>query len=146
MQVINNEDYQYLNAMEPLQNIKLSFQCPKQLNELQSCNGDWYCDDCKKIVYDFREMTEDQIMARFAKNDYKMCGIFNAGRVEVLPKYGKWFKWASAAMLFLGLTSCHSGTDKPLIGDTIAVSSSHQTTKVDTIPDSIHNSNVVKQY
>lgn len=131
--------------MEPLQNIKLSFKCPKQLSELQSCNGDWYCDGCKKMVYDFRGMTEDQIMACFAKSNYKMCGMFDAGRVEVLTQHSKWFKWASATMLFLGLTSCHSAVDKPLIGDTIAVSSINKVTKIDTVSDSIHHSKVVKK-
>lgn len=92
--------------MESLQNIKLSFKCPKQLNELQACNGDWYCDGCKKIVYDFRGVGEEQVLASLAKNDYKMCGLFEAGRVEVLPN-NRWFRWASAALLFLGLTSCH---------------------------------------
>jgi TonB family protein len=91
--------------MEPLQNIKLSFKCPKQLNELQPCNGDWYCDGCHKIVYDFRGMNETQVMDAFAKNNYQMCGIFDAGRIEVLPQLPKWFKWVSAAMLFLGLAS-----------------------------------------
>ncbi|WP_448700283.1 hypothetical protein ACFGVR_00260 [Mucilaginibacter sp. AW1-3] len=132
--------------MEPLQNIKLSFKCPKQLNELQPCNGDWYCDGCKKMVYDFRGMTEEQVMASLIKNNYKMCGIYDAERIEVLPRYGKWFKWASAAMLFLGLTSCHSAVNKPLMGDTVAVSPDNQTTRIDTIPNSVHNLKVVKKH
>jgi len=127
--------------MEAFQNIKLSSRCPKQLNELQPCNGDWYCDGCKKIVYDFRGMTEEQVIAGFAKNNYKMCGIYDAGRIQVLPRYGKWFRWASAAMLFLGLTSCHSKVDKPLVGDTVAVSPRNQTTtQIDTATDPAHNS------
>ncbi|WP_448700284.1 energy transducer TonB [Mucilaginibacter sp. AW1-3] len=90
--------------MEPLQNIKLSFKCPKQLNELQPCNGDWYCDGCQKIVHDFRGMSEGQILDVFAKSDHQVCGMFEAGRIEVLPQQNNWLKWASAAMLFLGLT------------------------------------------
>ncbi len=107
--------------MEPLQNIKLSFKCPKQLNELQPCNGDWYCDGCQKIVYDFRGMSEAQVLAGFVKTDYKMCGLFEASRIEVLPQ-NRWFRWASAAMMFLGLTSCHDyvlGQVQPVHADTI---------------------------
>ena len=132
--------------METLQNIKLSFKCPKQLNELQPCNGDWYCDGCRKIVHDFRGMSEAQILDTFAKSEYKMCGMFDAGRIEVLPKYGKWFKWASAAMVFLGLTSCHGTADKPLVGDTIAVSAVQQPPQTDTVLKSIQHSKVIKKH
>jgi len=107
--------------IQPLENIKLSFKCPKQLNELQACNGDWYCDGCQKIVYDFRGMSEAQVLTSLVKNDYKMCGLFEAGRIEILPQK-KWFRWAAAAMLFLGLTSCHDdvlGQARPTHLDTI---------------------------
>lgn len=107
--------------IEPLENIKLSFKCPKQLNDLQPCNGDWYCDGCKKIVYDFRGMSETQVLTSLVKNNYKMCGLFEAGRIQVLPQ-SRWFRWASAAMLFLGLASCHDyvlGQAQPLRTDTI---------------------------
>jgi hypothetical protein len=108
--------------MEPLQNIKLSFKCPKQLNELRPCNGDWYCDGCRKMVYDFRGMTDAQVLESFVKNNYKMCGLFETDRVQVVPHHNKWFRWASAAMLFLGLTSCHDyvfGQTQPARPDTI---------------------------
>ena len=93
--------------MEPLQNIKLTFKCPKQLNELQSRNGDWYCDGCHKIVRDFRGMGEQQIIDIITNNEYQNCGIFEASRIEVLPQHGRWFKWASAVMVFLGMTGLH---------------------------------------
>jgi len=93
--------------MEPLQNIKLTFKCPKQLNELQPCNGDWYCDGCQKIVHDFRGMTETQVAHAFAASDYRMCGIFEADRIQVVPQQNKWLKWVSAAMLALGMTGLY---------------------------------------
>lgn len=92
--------------MEPLQNIKLTFKCPKQLNDLQPCNGDWYCDSCRKVVHDFRGMTEAQIMDAFKKSNSQMCGLFEADRIQVLPQQ-KWFRWLSAAMLALGMTTLH---------------------------------------
>ncbi len=92
--------------METLQNIKLSFKCPKQLNELQPCNGDWYCDGCQKIVHDFRGMTEGQVMDAFAKSNSQVCGLFEADRIQVLPQQ-KWSRWLSAAMLALGMTTLH---------------------------------------
>lgn len=46
-----------------------------------------------------------------------MCGIFEAGRIEVMPQQKRWSRWASAAMLALGLTGLHKNvyaqTSKP---------------------------------
>ena len=92
--------------MEPLQNISLTFKCPKQLNQLQPANGDWYCNGCQKIVRDFRGMNEQQILEILRSNNQQTCGIFEADRIKVLRQLPKWLKWASAAMVFLGLTSC----------------------------------------
>lgn len=132
--------------MEPLKNIKLTFKCPKQLNQLQPCNGDWYCDGCHKIVRDFRGMSEAQILEFLKKNEHKICGMFEPGRIEVQPQQYKWLKWASAAMLFLGLTSCHEAAkDKPLIGDTIAVSAVKHHAKYDTVPAPADSSKLQKR-
>jgi TonB family protein len=144
--------------MEPLQNIKLTFKCPKQLNELQPCNGDWYCDGCRRIVHDFRGMTEAQVLDAFAKSNYRMCGIFEADRIQVLPQQSKWLGWASAAMLFLGLTACHDAvmgkikkpvdtssvkkmTSRPVLGKTYTGGSVAQAIK--NLPAGIVDSGVV---
>ena len=95
----------FFKSMQPLQHIKLSFKCPKQLNELQPCNGDWYCDGCNKIVRDFRGMAESQIRDAIGGSQ-NVCGMFEANRIQVLPRQTKWLKCAGAAMMFLGLTSC----------------------------------------
>ncbi|OCX51736.1 hypothetical protein BEL04_17125 [Mucilaginibacter sp. PPCGB 2223] len=132
--------------METLQNIKLSFKCPKQLNELQPSNGDWYCDGCRKVVRDFRGMSEAQILEVFAKNEYRICGLFEAGRVEVLPRQNTWLRWASAAMLFLGLTACHQQAENNhLVGDTILVPTTNQTAKNDTASAPVDSLKLPKQ-
>ncbi|OCX51737.1 hypothetical protein BEL04_17130 [Mucilaginibacter sp. PPCGB 2223] len=106
--------------MEPLQNIKLSFKCPKQLNELRPCDGDWYCDGCQKIVHDFRGMSETQIIDVINTNAHPTCGILEAGRIQVSPRQNKWRYWVSAAVVFLGLTACKQiELEKPWQGDTI---------------------------
>jgi hypothetical protein len=93
--------------MEPHTRIALSFKCPKQLNQLQPVNGDYYCDGCKKAVHDFRGMTEAQVLNVIANNTRTTCGIFEAEHINVLPQIPKWLKWASAAVLALGMTGIH---------------------------------------
>jgi len=91
--------------MPPHHNIKLSFKCSKRLNELRPCNSDWYCDSCKKVVHDFRGMTEAQIL-HVIKYEQRPCGIFEAKRIQLIPRQNKWLRLLPAAMLALGLTSC----------------------------------------
>ena len=92
--------------MEPHQNIALSFKCPKQLNQLHPVNGDYYCDGCQKTVHDFRGMTEAQVLEAMSKSARQTCGIFESERITVLPQIPRWLKWASAAMVALGMTAC----------------------------------------
>lgn len=98
--------------MEPFQNIQLSFKCPKTFDQLTPCNDNWYCDGCQKLVYDFRSMTEEQILEAFAKSGQKLCGIYEADRIKVLPQRAKWVRWAMTAATALSvmiLNSCGFG-------------------------------------
>ncbi|EHQ28546.1 energy transducer TonB [Mucilaginibacter paludis] len=94
--------------MEPFQKIQLSFKCPKSINELQPCSAGWHCDSCQKMVYDFRGMTETEILEAFRKSGAPLCGLYDAVRFKTIPKKPQWYKWASAAMIVFGLTSCQN--------------------------------------
>lgn len=93
--------------MEELNHINLSFKCPKAFNELQPCQGGWYCNGCHKLVHDFRGKPEQEIIDIFAAYNYKLCGLFEADRIRVNPALPKWRKWAAAAVLTLGFTGLH---------------------------------------
>jgi hypothetical protein len=93
--------------MEPLQSIRLSFKCPKSLDELQPCNSGYYCDGCQKIVHDFRGLADDVITARINENAGKVCGIVEGQKINVRPRMIGWKRWVSAAILTLGLTALH---------------------------------------
>jgi hypothetical protein len=93
--------------MESLQNIRLTFKCPKTLAELTPCNSDWYCKGCHKVIRDFREMTEADIMSSIDLNSKMHCGIFDADRIAITPQ-PKWQRWVSAALMALGLTTLHN--------------------------------------
>lgn len=96
--------------MEQLQTIGLSFKCPKVLNELQPCNGGWYCNGCQKLVHDFRGKTEQEIQQAFAESNYKLCGMFEADRIQIATPLPKWRRWATAAMIAMGFTGLyHAG-------------------------------------
>lgn len=96
--------------MEGFKNIKLTFDCPKELDELTPCGGGWDCSTCQKMVHDFRGMTETEILNIFAKSDTPLCGVYDAERFVVPVKKIKWQKWLSAAMMTVGLSWISPGS------------------------------------
>ncbi|SDE31056.1 hypothetical protein SAMN05216464_105183 [Mucilaginibacter pineti] len=93
--------------MQPYQNIRLNFRCPKAFDELKPCNGGWYCDGCHKMVHDFRGMDEQQIRNAFLKSSKGLCGMYDADRMTSAPKQPKMKKWFSATMVALGFAGLH---------------------------------------
>ena len=91
--------------MEAFQNIQLSFKCPKALDELQPCQSNWYCDGCRKMVYDFRGMEEGQILDAFNKSGTPLCGIYDAPRMKLEALKLKTPRWATAALFVFGITA-----------------------------------------
>lgn len=69
--------------MDHLKSIQLSFRCPVKFNELTPCAGGLYCSGCHKTVRDLRGKTEEQVLQQFAKDNYKMCGLFEADRIHI---------------------------------------------------------------
>jgi TonB family protein len=105
--------------MESFENIQLSFKCPKALDELKPCQSNWYCDGCKKMVYDFRGMGEKQILQAFEQSGQKLCGVYDADRIRIVPQKTVWYKWATAAIMALGVTflnGCNSNSTMGEIG------------------------------
>jgi len=93
--------------MEPLQNIQLTFKCPKTLNDLSPCNSDWYCAGCNRIIMDFRGMEEARILDSLNSGDKIHCGIFDTQRIAYTPQ-PKWYRWFSAALIALGLNTLNN--------------------------------------
>lgn len=77
--------------------------CSMTMNRLKKEDG-FYCGSCKKDIVDFRDKTDEEIIAYFKSASEKTCGIFNEQQVSV-PTYS-WkhaflFK-ALAVMAFIG--------------------------------------------
>ena len=90
--------------MEPLQNIRLTFKCPKTLDDLTPCNNDWYCAGCNRVIMDFRGMEEARILNSLNNGDKIHCGIFDAARIACTPQPQRQ-RWVSAGLIALGLTT-----------------------------------------
>jgi len=93
--------------MEPFQKIQLSFKCPKALDELTPCQSNWYCDGCRKMVYDFRGFTEEQIIETFKQSGKQLCGIYETYRAKPVVTKLKTPHWVTAAMFVFGIALIH---------------------------------------
>ena len=83
------------------------------------------------MVYDFRGMTEAQILDIFMQSGQKLCGVYDAGRLTSTSKT-QWQKWLSAAIITLGL-----GASTQI---TYAQQNNGATTQVNKLTDSVNTS------
>lgn len=114
--------------MDPLQNIQLTFKCPKTLNDLTACNSDWYCAGCNRIIRDFRGMPEEEILNSLNSVNKFHCGIFDTKRISYNPQ-PRWQRWLSAGLLTLGLST---------LGNRVFAQQKISTTGGDTTSSSKH--------
>lgn len=77
--------------------LRLPSPCPMTMNRLKKDDG-FHCNSCKKDIVDFRNKTDEEIIAYLKASTQNPCGIFREEQVSV-PTYS----WKSA-FLFKALT------------------------------------------
>lgn len=104
----------------PIQNIKLSFSCKENWNNMSLCEQGKVCQACNKKVYDFTNKTHDDFKKVMLKNNGKLCGRFRK-KQTIVPKAKISFnKFIVSLLLTIGLSSISklinaqvSGCDHP---------------------------------
>jgi hypothetical protein len=92
-----------------IKNIWLKFSCDKDWDEMTTCGDARYCDGCRKKVYDFTNSTRNEFEQILAKNKYRVCGRYTPEQMQGDKRKPTWYKWLSAAMVFVGI---HAFADK----------------------------------
>ncbi len=63
-----------------------------------------YCHSCKKIVYDFTDVKQNEFLAIMAQNNNNVCGKFRMEQMAPQPiLMPVWKKLLSAAMILIGI-------------------------------------------
>ena len=89
---------------EEIKNVKLSFACSENWDEMPDAKGGKHCDKCQKKVYDFTNCKADEFIKVLAENNYSICGRFSALQIATTPiELSLWKRWLSAAMLLVGI-------------------------------------------
>ena len=99
--------------------------CSENWNEMYPLPGGRFCDKCEKTLVDFTEMTDNELVRFFERNNKKVCGRFRPDQLNKeieIPKVPSSFqKWKAVAAVATGLFAWNSGsaqvtTQLPVMG------------------------------
>ena len=81
--------------------------CSENWNKMHTLPGGRFCDNCEKTVVDFSQMTDNELVRFFEKNDQQLCGRFRSDQLNKeieLPRVPTSFqKLKSIAAIAAGL-------------------------------------------
>lgn len=102
--------------------------CPLKLNQLSPVEGGFYCGQCSKVVIDFREKSDVEIVNTL-NNSVKgrVCGVYYPRQVNsnFKPTFPV-LKFVASLLLAFGVTLFASCGNEPVhkIGDSLAMGDS----------------------
>lgn len=93
--------------------------CSENWNKMHSLPGGRFCDNCEKTVVDFSEMTDNELVRFFERNDQKLCGRFRSDQLNKeieLPRIPSSFqKWKSVAAIAAGLLTWNTAPAQTIL-------------------------------
>ena len=86
--------------------------CSENWNKMHSLPGGRFCDNCEKTVVDFSQMTNNELVRFFEKNNQQLCGRFRSDQIDKeieFPRVPTSFqKLKSIAAVAVGLLAWNS--------------------------------------
>ncbi|MFK8005659.1 MAG: carboxypeptidase-like regulatory domain-containing protein [Saprospiraceae bacterium] len=103
--------------------------CSENWNQMHSLPGGRFCDNCEKTVVDFSQMTDNELVRFFEKNNQQLCGRFRSDQLDKemeLPRVPTSFqKLKSIAAIAAGLLTWNGveAQTAPTLGSIIKIES-----------------------
>jgi hypothetical protein len=128
--------------------IQINSPCNESWNAMHPAENGRYCDRCCKVVVDFSNCTNDEIIGFFSENSGKrVCGRFKVQQVDRPKPKMRLSRFLAGLVIAFGgflFSACGSGKDtEHLAGDVAYVPDSAQVAKLKAdsakIADSISN-------
>ncbi|MCW3071469.1 MAG: energy transducer TonB [Bacteroidetes bacterium] len=92
--------------------------CHESWDAMTAQENGRYCGSCRKVVIDFTQMTEQQIIDHLAANTgKKMCGTFRRSQLQPPPekhRNNKVIRFLAAVLLVFGMSLFSCQTDEPV--------------------------------
>ncbi|MNU66873.1 Gram-negative bacterial tonB protein [compost metagenome] len=86
--------------MLPIRNIRFSFPCKEEINEMTSCDQGKHCGSCKRTIVDFRNKSKEELDL-LREMDKDICGIFS--EKQVAKGYENYRQLIATTILTLGI-------------------------------------------
>jgi len=94
---------------------------------IQPCHFSWsdldatdhpkqtYCSSCNNCIHDFRDSTEEEILATVISSSSRVCGILpdNSYEQDVIEKPKRFGRWSATWILLVALSLFSCKTKKP---------------------------------
>lgn len=137
--------------------VHIESPCPLKLNQLDPVEGGFHCSQCNKVVLDFRDKSDDNILSVLKKaEEQRVCGLYNSNQVLKSFKPGfQILRFAASLLLVFGVTlfaSCGNDVreykigDSTKMGDSVATIEGYAKLKADSmrIADSLASADSMK--
>jgi len=93
--------------------------CSESWDKMHSLPGGKFCDNCEKTVVDFSQMTDNELVRFFEKNDQQLCGRFRSDQLDKeieLPRVPTSFqKLKSIAAIAAGLLAWNTAPAQSIL-------------------------------
>lgn len=87
--------------MSSIRNIRFSFPCKEDINEMTSCEQGKHCGSCKRTIVDFRNKSAEEL-DRLRETNKQICGIFS--EKQVAQGYENYRQLVATTVLTLGIS------------------------------------------
>jgi hypothetical protein len=105
--------------------INIPNPCPRKSSSMAKVSTGFYCDDCCKVVVDFRGKPNEEILASIRKQQGETCGIFTPSQVKTSRSFSFGLvRFAAALLLVFGVTLFPSCGDEPEVAGAICIDDS----------------------
>lgn len=86
--------------MQPIRNVRFSFPCKEDINDMTSCDQGTHCHSCKRTIIDFRNKSTEELDL-LKETNKEICGIFS--EKQVAKGYENYRQLVATTVLTLGI-------------------------------------------
>jgi len=103
--------------------ISIAKPCNQNWDEMAESNGGRYCNACTQVVYDFSQMSDNELFHYFESAKTKVCGRFHPHQLDVaihplkkkhISASGTFQKIAAAVATFISLETATAQSAEPI--------------------------------
>ncbi len=97
--------------------ISIPNPCMRKSTSMEKVATGFYCDECSKVVIDFRGKSTEEILNSIRTSTEQPCGVFSRSHVSTSRRYSvQIIRFAAALLLVFGTVLFQSCGDDEIVG------------------------------